>query len=73
MHWSIVTVAAIGMLMGLRFRAPALLAVTFLTIAAGFFFFDQNRVWSTVWLVLILQSAYLTSLCLLMLWRRRSS
>ncbi|MET0597091.1 MAG: hypothetical protein ABWZ57_04405 [Mesorhizobium sp.] len=69
MLWGLVAVGLTGILLGLRFRAPALLAATGFVVAAclvlGWGFF-----WTTLVLVLALQCAYLVGLCLALVWRR---
>jgi hypothetical protein len=74
--WSFIAVAITGILLGLRFRAPALLAATIVTIGASVIasgidgFFDRHILLSTLLLVVTLQCAYLTGLLAAVLWRR---
>lgn len=70
MLWSVVTVAAFGVLLGFSFRAPGLLAATALTIAATGSLLDGPLVQRILIPVLVLQCAYLVGLTLAGLWRR---
>jgi hypothetical protein len=69
-------VAAIGLLIGLRFRAPALIAATAATVLTCAFAYGRDGidgrgdVLASLGLVLLLQCAYLAGLCLATLWRR---
>lgn len=66
--WSIAAVCAMGLLIGLRFRAPALIAVTAVTVlvcVAG-----SRELSAIVGYVLALQISYLAGLCLATVWRR---
>jgi hypothetical protein len=78
MVWSFVAVGITGILLGLRFRAPALSAATIATIGANVIasgidgFFDQHILASTVLLVVTLQCAYLAGLLVAVLRRRTS-
>jgi hypothetical protein len=71
--WSIVVVAAIGVLLGLRFRTPALLAATALTAITGAFVLEERGVPSIVLLVVTLQCAYLVGLSCALAWRRMTA
>jgi hypothetical protein len=77
--WSLVVVSVTGVLLGLRFRAPALIAATAATIviraaAVGFGdIFEWQRLPSIVLLVVTLQCAYLLGVLLGIVWRRAVS
>lgn len=68
--WSIVTVAAFGVLLGFSFRAPALLAATALTVGATGLLLEGPVFQRIVIPVVVLQCAYLVGLMLASLWRR---
>jgi hypothetical protein len=74
--WSIAAVVALGMLIGFRFRAPALIAVTAATIItsaviSGFGGLPERQlVVPALRLMIILQCAYLVGLFLAVVWRR---
>jgi hypothetical protein len=68
--WSIVTVGAIGILLGLRFRAPALLAATAVTAITSALLLEGYGVLSILLLVITLQAAYLVGLSCALAWRR---
>jgi uncharacterized membrane protein len=76
---SLVTVCVIGLLIGLRFRASALIAATGATVVGSglAFGFDgnvgRNDFVSVLVLVLALQLAYLAGLFLVTVWRRFSA
>ncbi|WP_157017476.1 hypothetical protein [Mesorhizobium xinjiangense] len=77
MHWSHVAVAVVGLLLGFRFRAPALLAATAIIFIAATLIYGvddtpQTRgLLSGLLLVITLQLAYLAGLLIAILWRRR--
>ncbi|TGQ53061.1 hypothetical protein EN836_16790 [Mesorhizobium sp. M1C.F.Ca.ET.193.01.1.1] len=72
----LIAVGAIGVLLGLRVRAPALIVATAVivvvaTIAGGIGgLFDWHRLLSILLLVVALQLAYLFGLLLGVMWRR---
>lgn len=78
LNWSLATVSAIGLLIGLRFRAPALIVATAVIIVACAvaFGYDGNvgrsDFVSALSLVLALQFAYLAGLFVATVWRRIS-
>jgi len=69
-------VAIAGMLIGLRFRAGALVAATLVTAVLAFVFQmrDHGSGWSPLWVALqsaiLLQLGYLAGLAVAALWRR---
>lgn len=73
---SLIIVGVTGVLLGLRFRAPALIAATAATIviravAGGFDeLFEWRRLLSILLLVVFLQCAYLLGVLLGIVWRR---
>jgi hypothetical protein len=77
--WSLVAAAVAGILLGLRFRVPALLAATallvvFTAVASGLAGLSVRPLLVAVGLsVLTLQAAYLAGLLLSTLWRRTRS
>ncbi len=76
MLWGLVAVGLTGILLGLRFRAPALLAATGFVVAACLVLgrtgdFPWGFFWTTLVMVLALQCAYLVGLCLALIWRRQ--
>ena len=79
MHWNVIAIGLLGVLLGLRLRAPALIVATFLTILACLFAYGFDRVterqflFSTLLLVLTLQCSYLLGLLLAVVWRRKHS
>ena len=79
MYWSLATVSALGLLIGLRFRVSALIAATAATLVACTLAFvsDGNvgrpDLVSILFLVLALQFSYLAGLFLATLWRRFST
>lgn len=70
MLWSVVTVAAFGVLLGASFRVPALLAATAATAVATGVLLDGSVLLRVMIPVLALQCAYLIGLMLASLWRR---
>jgi hypothetical protein len=74
--WSVVTVGVTGILLGFRFRAPALIVVTAVTVVISAVasgtggLFDRHRLLSILLLVVTLQCAYLLGLLLGVIWRR---
>lgn len=76
---SIVAVSMAGVLFGLLFRVPFLIAATLGTIVASVVvngpdeFFERRILLSTLLLVVILQCAYLVGLFLAVLWRRTTT
>lgn len=70
MLWSIVTVAAFGVLLGFSFRVPALLVATALTAAATGVLLEGPLLQRILIPVVVLQCAYLVGLSLAGLWRR---
>ncbi|WP_245424297.1 hypothetical protein [Sinorhizobium sp. BJ1] len=81
MNWSFFAVGATGVLIGARFRIPALLAASCATVVASVTstqllgFSDQCTIFATLYLVLTLQGTYLIGLlCAILLHRlgRRS-
>jgi hypothetical protein len=76
LYWSIAAVSATGLLIGLRFRAPALIAATAVTLVACAFAFGADGVVglrdivSVLAIVLALQFAYLAGLFLAVVWSR---
>jgi hypothetical protein len=69
-------VAIAGMLIGLRFRAGALIAATLATVVLAFILQTRGHssVWSSLWVALqsaiLLQLGYLAGLSGTILWRR---
>ncbi|RUU13766.1 hypothetical protein EOD23_03445 [Mesorhizobium sp. USDA-HM6] len=76
MLWGLVAVGAIGILLGLHVRAPALIVATAATVVVGAVaggvgsLFDWHHLLSILLLVVTLQCAYLLGLFLGVLWRR---
>ncbi|MDX8497869.1 hypothetical protein RFM99_05505 [Mesorhizobium sp. VK4C] len=76
MFWGLVAVGAIGILLGLRVRAPTLIVATAATVVVGAVaggiggLFDWHRLLSILLLVVTLQCAYLLGLLLGVMWRR---
>ena len=70
MLWSVVTVAALGIMLGFRFRVPALLAATAATVAVAGVLLDGPLLPRVLVPVLALQCAYLVGLTLASLWKR---
>lgn len=70
MHWSIATVSVLGVLLGVFFRAPALLVATALTVLVTGFLFEGPVLIRVLVPVILLQCAYLVGLALAELWRR---
>ncbi len=76
MLWSHVAVAVVGLLLGLRFRAPALLVATAVifvaaTLAHGFDDTPHSHgILTGLLLVVTLQMAYLAGLLIIIFWRR---
>jgi hypothetical protein len=74
LSWNLV-VAAVGIFIGLRFRAGALMAATLVTAALGLTFqarghdFGWLSLWVTLRLVILLQLGYLAGLAAAALWR----
>lgn len=74
-----IAVGAVGLLIGLFFRAPALIAATFITVivhcllAGGGGVFTLKFLFSTLLLVVCLQCGYLLGLMLMTLRQRRKS
>ncbi|RWE30551.1 MAG: hypothetical protein EOS78_27795 [Mesorhizobium sp.] len=79
MLWCPVAVAVIGVLLGFRFRAAALIIMTAVTVVGGALaggigdVFDWHRLLSILLLVVVLQCAYLLGLLLGAMWRRGMS
>lgn len=75
MLWGLVAVGVIGILLGFRFRAAALIIMTAATVVVGVVAsgigsaFDWHRLLSILLLVVILQCAYLLGLFLGVMWR----
>lgn len=70
MLWSLITVAAFGVLLGFSFRAPALIAATALTATATGLLLEGPILQRILLPVVVLQCAYLVGLTLASLWRR---
>lgn len=70
MVWSLVTVIALGVVMGVCFRAPALLVATAATVAAAALLLDGSLLARVLVPVIGLQCAYLVGLALAGMWRR---
>jgi len=74
--WSLVAVGVTGILLGFRFRAPALIVVTAVTVVISAVasgtddLFDRQRLLSILLLVATLQCAYVLGLLLGAIWRR---
>jgi hypothetical protein len=68
--WGIVAVAAIGILLGLRYRVPTLLAATAVTAVASAFLAESHGFPTVLLLVITLQCAYLLGLSCALVWRR---
>ncbi|ESY76095.1 hypothetical protein NKJ90_23210 [Mesorhizobium sp. M0051] len=79
MLWGLVAVGLIGILLGFRFRAAALIIMTAVTFVVGVVaggigsWFDWGRLVSILLLVIVLQCAYLLGLVLGVIWRRGMS
>lgn len=73
MLWSVVMVAALGLVLGAAFRAPALIAATALTAIATGTLLDGALLPKILIPVLVLQCAYLVGLTLAGVWRRMSA
>ncbi|MBA1143054.1 hypothetical protein [Mesorhizobium neociceri] len=79
MLWGLVAVGVIGILLGFRFRAAALIIMTAVTVVGGAVaggigsVFDWHRLVSILLLVVVLQCAYLLGLFLAAMWRRDMS
>jgi hypothetical protein len=71
--WSLVTVAALGFLLGLKFRVPALLAVSVATAVAAGSLLEGPMLPRILFPLLVLQCAYLAGLVAGGLWRRDGS
>jgi hypothetical protein len=77
--WGLVAVGLIGLLLGLRFRAPALIMTTALTVLVRLLIgshgamFQLSVLWEALILALALQVAYLLGLLLATLGRRLSA
>lgn len=75
--WSLIPAGLIGVLLGIRFRAPAVIAASAIAVAANSTvagwgdFFDRQVLMSNVLLVIVLQVAYLLGLSLVSAWRAR--
>jgi hypothetical protein len=79
-HWSLVVAAGvIGILLGFRVRAPALIVVTAAIVVVGAIagdtagMFDRHRLLSILLVVVTLQCAYLIGLFLGAIWRRSAT
>jgi hypothetical protein len=68
--WNIVSVFALGVVLGLSFRAPTLLAATAVTIAVTGLLFDGPLLPRVLVPVLGLQCGYLVGAVLANLWKR---
>lgn len=79
MLWCPVAVGVIGVLLGFRFRAAALIIMTAVTVVGRVLaggigsVFDWHRLLSILLLVVVLQCAYLLGLFLGVMWRRGTS
>ena len=77
MLWCLVAVGVIGILLGFRFRAAALIIMTAVTVVggalAGGIGSDWHRLLSILLLVVVLQCTYLLGLFLGVIWRRGMS
>lgn len=79
MLWCSVAVGVIGVLLGFRFRAAALIIMTAVIVVGGVLaggiggVFDWHRLLSILLLVVVLQCAYLLGLFLGVMWRRGMS
>lgn len=79
MLWGLVAVGLIGILLGFRFRAAALIIMTAVTVVIGVVaggigsLFDWARLVSILLLIIVLQCAYLLGLVLGVIWRRGMS
>ncbi|WP_146148899.1 hypothetical protein [Pseudaminobacter soli (ex Li et al. 2025)] len=73
MLWSLVTVAAVGFLLGLKFRVPALLAASVATAVAAGFLLEGPMLPRILFPLLVLQCTYLAGLIAGDRWRRRGS
>jgi hypothetical protein len=75
--WCLVAVGVIGILLGFRFRAAALIIMTAMTViggvVAGGIGSDWHRLLSILLLVVVLQCTYLLGLFLGVIWRRGMS
>lgn len=76
MAWSFLAVGACGVLIGLRFRVPALLVASFAAIVARVIamqflgFSGEYTFFTTLYLVVTLQGAYVVGLLFAILLRR---
>ncbi|MDX8455571.1 hypothetical protein RFM98_22825 [Mesorhizobium sp. VK9D] len=76
MLWGLVAAGVIGILLGFRVRAPALIVATAVVVVAGAVvgdtdgWFDRYRLLSILLLVVTLQCAYLVGLFVGLVWRR---
>jgi phage shock protein PspC (stress-responsive transcriptional regulator) len=74
--WGLVAVGVIGILLGFRVRAPALIVMTAVIVAFGAAaggigsLFDWDRLLSILLFVVTLQCAYLLGVFLGVVWRR---
>ncbi|RUW55741.1 MULTISPECIES: hypothetical protein [unclassified Mesorhizobium] len=79
MLWGLVVVGVIGILLGFRFRAAALIIMTAVTVVGGVVaggigsVFDWHHLISILLLVVVLQGAYLLGLFLGVVWRQGMS
>ncbi|MER9301133.1 hypothetical protein NKI38_32485 [Mesorhizobium sp. M0621] len=79
MLWCLVAVGVVGILLGFRFQAAALIIMTAVTVVVGVVaggigsLFDWSRLVSILLLVIVLQCAYLLGLVLGVVWRRGMS
>ncbi|TGQ68266.1 hypothetical protein EN829_017670 [Mesorhizobium sp. M00.F.Ca.ET.186.01.1.1] len=79
MLWGLVAVGVIGILLGFRVRAPALIIMTAATVVVGAVaggigsLSDWHRLLSILLLVVTLQCAYLLGLFLGVMWRHGMS
>ena len=71
--WSLVTVAAVGFLLGLKFRVPALLAASVATAIAAGFLLEGPLLPRILFPLLMLQCAYLAGLVAGGMWRHTDS
>jgi hypothetical protein len=77
--WSLVAAGVIGILLGFRVRAPALIVATAVIVVAGAVvgdtngLFDRHRLLSILLLVVTLQCAYLVGLFVGLVWRRTAT
>lgn len=79
MVWALLAVGMVGLILGLRFRVPALFVATLLTAIATivFKFYSgasiQAALFATVSTLLVLEAAYLIGLLLAFGWSRLRS